>query len=100
MMEMLLGIFVINDYIINIQIDLLMPLPFSGCSALQSMTDHMVHSSTVYLNHPNGVMNVVKFWLSSARGYWWYPFVASMTVKYLASLAATVEAKKKKRSVV
>ena len=33
---------------------------------------------------PNGVMNVVSFWLSSSRGHWWYPFKASNTVKYLA----------------
>jgi len=41
-----------------------------------------------HLNRPKGVIKVVSNWLSSSSVTWWYLFIASSTVKYLASLAA------------
>ena len=54
------------------------------CSAI----DNKPYGARKYLKRQNGVMSMVRSWLSSARGHWWYPFVESMTVKYLALLAA------------
>ena len=48
----------------------------------------MPYGARRYLNLPKGVINVVKSWLSSSRGHWWYPFLASKMVKNLALLAA------------
>ena len=48
-----------------------------------------------YLNLPNGVMNVVRSWLCSSRGHWWYPLRASNFVKILAfssAMSATASA--------
>ena len=33
-------------------------------------------------------MKVVRSWLSGSKGHWWYPFMASKTVKNLALVAA------------
>ena len=41
-----------------------------------------------YLNLPNGAMNVVRSWLCSSRGHWWYPLRASNFVKILVFSSA------------
>ena len=35
------------------------------------------------LYRPNGIINVIKTRLCLSSGHWWYPFKASITVKYL-----------------
>jgi len=56
-----------------------MPLPFSGYSALYGVLR--------YLKCPNGVIKVVYNWLSSSSEHWWYPFAASVMVKYFVPFA-------------
>jgi len=56
--------------------------PSCDYSILQWMIAHR------YLKWPKGVMIVVYHLLSSFNWHWWCPLVASMTVKYLASLDA------------
>ena len=46
--------------------------------------DEIPYGARRYLNLPKGVMNVVRSWLSSSRGHWWYPLRASSFVNTFA----------------
>ena len=47
---------------------------------------------TRILEQPKGIMKVVRFWLTSSSGQWWYPFSASNTMALAWVISTTVSA--------